>query len=116
MIIRLLLAPIVRELHDGVRRLVAIAHERERELTCRIILPAKELHAEQTCVKVNRLLEVQNADHRVEKPEVSGSFIGRCTAGRGGLVIHLVTSPCRLAGVCGAVSAKARPSTTSAAR
>src|SRR3546814_5599034 len=50
----LLLAPVMGQLDDGVRRFVAIAYESKREFARRIVLLAQELHAEQAGVEVER--------------------------------------------------------------
>src|SRR5262249_35831791 len=58
--------PVVRELDDGRRRLVAVADEREREAARLVVAPAQELHAEHAGVERERLLEIVHPDHGVE--------------------------------------------------
>src|SRR3546814_11011647 len=69
----LLLAPVMGQLDDGVRRFVAIAYESKREFARRIVLLAQELHAEQAGVEVERPVEILDPEHGVEKPKSIGS-------------------------------------------
>src|SRR5262249_33753884 len=68
--------PVVCQLDDGGRVLVAVADEREREATRLVILAAEEPHAEDVEVELQGLLEIVHAQHGVEEahaPTIAGA-------------------------------------------
>src|SRR5581483_7452846 len=68
--------PVVGELEHGVRRLVAVADEREREAAAGKVVAAQELHPERARVERERLLEVVHPDHRVQHAHRAGLLFG----------------------------------------
>src|SRR5690348_10849569 len=79
--VRLLLIPIVGELEHRAALLDAISDESEGIAALRHLALAQHFHAEKARVEIDRLLEVENAQHGVEKTRLAdggsgGSFSG----------------------------------------
>ncbi len=81
--IGLLLAPIMGQLDRGVIGFVAVADEGQGEFPARIVVAAQQLHAEMAGVEIERLVEVEHPNHRVQQPIAGsgGGPGGRFTAG-----------------------------------
>src|SRR5216683_1503061 len=86
--IGLLLVPIVGELDHRAARLVAIADEGEGVAALRHLALAQHLHAEEPRVEVERLLQVEDAEHGVQHARLAGAGGARRLGG--GHRIHLV--------------------------
>src|SRR6266852_3139745 len=86
--IGLLLVPIVGELDHRAARLVAIADEGEGVAALRHLALAQHLHAAEPRVEVERLLQVEDAEHGVQHARLAGAGGARRLGG--GHRIHLV--------------------------
>src|SRR5205814_8640294 len=65
--IGLRLLPIMGQLDDGAVVLIAIADKGQGEFAGRIVALAQQLHAELLGVEMQRLIEILDAKHRVQK-------------------------------------------------
>src|SRR5579883_459209 len=70
--IRLLLIPVIGELDHRIGRLVAIADKGEGVAAFRDFALAQHLHAEEPRIEIERLLEVEYAQHGVQHARLDG--------------------------------------------
>src|SRR6185437_13882479 len=74
-LIRLFLVPVVGELDDRAAGLVAITHEGERVAPFRHLALTQHLHAEEARVEIERLLQVEDAQHGVQHARLADAGI-----------------------------------------
>src|SRR6185312_332999 len=84
--IGLLLVPIIGKLDDGAAGLVAIADEGERVASLRHLALTQHLHAEEARVEIERLLQIEDAQHGVQHARSADA--GSASVPRGRFRIH----------------------------
>src|SRR6185437_10531814 len=79
--IGLLLVPVMGKLDDRAARLVAIADEGECVAPLRHLALAQHLHAEKARIEIERLLQVEDAQHRMQHARLADAAVAGVLCG-----------------------------------
>src|SRR6185312_15327532 len=89
-------------------RIILVADESQRVAPGFDLALAQQLHPHEPAIEIDRLIEVKDADHRVQQPEAAGSDAGSRLRTRRGVHLFSPQPRCVLRAIAASTSSAAR--------